>query len=83
MVYIQIDEHTFSNIQKWELVKIVQDSINEIWIECKRATDLSAQGIHREFFQAVGRDGVLNMHEFANVYSRFSGARNSSVPSNI
>ena len=45
----------------------------------QQATGLPAQQIQalqQEFFQAAGRDGVLNMQEFANVYSRFPGARN-------
>ena len=47
--------------------------------EIERATGLSAQQIQQlqsEFSQAAGHDGVLNMNEFANVYSRFPGARN-------
>ena len=34
------------------------------------------QQIQQEFFRASGRDGQLSMAEFANVYSRFPGARN-------
>jgi hypothetical protein len=45
--------------------------------ELSRATDLPAQeiqGIHQKFMQAAGRDGQLDMREFANLYSHFSGA---------
>jgi Ca2+-binding EF-hand superfamily protein len=47
--------------------------------QIERATGLSAQEIQQiqqKFFQASGRDGVLNMNEFANIYSSFPGARN-------
>ena len=47
--------------------------------EIQNATGLSAQEIQQiqqEFFQAAGHDGLLNMNEFANVYSRFPGAGN-------
>lgn len=43
----------------------------------QRATGLSPQEIQQiqqEFFLAAGHDGLLNMNEFANVYSRFPGA---------
>ena len=52
-----------------------QGDLNEI----QRATGLSPQQIQQlqsEFFQAAGRDGVLNMNEFANVYFRFPSSRN-------
>ncbi len=44
--------------------------------EVERTIGLSGQQIQQEFFQAVERDGILNMNKFANVYSRFSGGRN-------
>lgn len=47
--------------------------------QIQNATGLSAQQvqqIQQEFFRAAGRDGVLSMNEFANVYSRFPGAGN-------
>lgn len=46
----------------------------------QRTTGLSPQQIQQiqqEFFLSTGHDGLLNMNEFANVYSRFPGGRNS------
>ena len=34
------------------------------------------QQIQQEFFRSAGHDGLLNMNEFANVYSRFPGSKN-------
>jgi hypothetical protein len=44
--------------------------------EVERTIGLSGQQIQQEFFQAIERDGVLNMNEFANLYSRFPDGRN-------
>jgi Ca2+-binding EF-hand superfamily protein len=46
--------------------------------ELSRATGLPAQRVHQiyeEFMQAAGRDGQLNMNEFANLYRHFPGAQ--------
>ncbi|CAF0738002.1 unnamed protein product [Adineta steineri] len=49
--------------------------------ELEQVSGLPAQQIQQlqqEFFQAAGRDGVLDRNEFANVYARFSGGQNVS-----
>lgn len=54
------------NVSDWDM--------NEI----QRTSGLSAQQIQQlqqEYFHAAGRDGVLNMNEFANVYIRLFGSR--------
>ena len=52
--------------QQWDLQELAQ------------ASGVSAdkiQEIYQRFQQAVGRDGVLDMNEFANVYQHFPGAQ--------
>ncbi|CAF0787252.1 unnamed protein product [Adineta steineri] len=36
------------------------------------------QQLQQEFFQAAGRDGVIDRNEFPNVYARFAGGQNVS-----
>jgi hypothetical protein len=45
--------------------------------ELSQATGLPAQqiqGIYQQFMKAAGRDGQLDMNEFANLYNQFPGA---------
>ncbi|UJR16286.1 hypothetical protein I4U23_003192 [Adineta vaga] len=54
--------------------------------QVQQATGLSAQQIQQiqqQFFQAAGRDGVINRNEFANVYSQFAGGQNAVSPQQI